>query len=145
MSNELRVMRFKKSSPMAENPSKANDGDAGFDLTAIECNETDKYVEYNTGICVEIPDGYMGMLACRSSVSKKDLLLCNGVGIIDSGYRGELKFRFKKTKGSESDIYTIGERVGQLVIFPIPFIVPIESQTLDDSERGEGGFGSSGV
>ncbi|MDX1471347.1 MAG: hypothetical protein R3213_07605, partial [Flavobacteriaceae bacterium] len=97
---------------------------------------------------------HVGLIFQRSSVSKKDVRLCNAVGVIDSGYRGEIKFRFdlstlglqKLNAELDSDIqdYQIGDKVGQLVIVPFATIHPVESDFLEESERGEGGFGSTG-
>ena len=90
-----------KSKRLCENaviPSYAKPGDAGMDLVATS-RIFDKYgnVEYGTGLAIEIPEGYVGLLFARSSISKQDLSLANAVGVIDSGYRGEIKFKFKPT------------------------------------------------
>ena len=93
------IVRVKKLKNEAVVPSYAKEGDAGLDLVAVDKNiETDgesEYVEYGTGLAFEIPAGYVGLLFPRSSISNKDLILSNSVGVIDSGYRGEVKFRFK--------------------------------------------------
>ena len=81
--------------PSSSVPAYAREGDAGMDISAISMTKTDKYIEYGTGVAVAIPEGYVGLLFPRSSVSNKELLLANSVGIIDSNYRGEIKFRFK--------------------------------------------------
>ena len=90
-------VRVKKLHPDAVIPSYANAGDAGMDMVAISSKISDDglYVEYGTGIAVEIPAGYVGLLFARSSISKTTMVLANHVGVIDSGYRGEIKFRFK--------------------------------------------------
>jgi dUTP pyrophosphatase len=128
-------------------PSYAKEGDAGMDLTAVSVEFTQDYVSYKTGLAIEIPYGYVGLLFPRSSNSKKDMILSNSVGVVDSGYRGEIELRFKiikSTKDSNS-LYNIGDRVGQLIILPIPHINLIESDSLSTSVRGEDGFGSTNL
>lgn len=133
----------KKLDARAVLPTYAKQGDAGCDLTAVGVNHTAKYVEYKTGLAFVIPPGHVGLLFPRSSVSKKDLMLSNAVGVLDSGYRGEVTFRYKKINGNEE--YAVGERVGQIVIVPIPSIKYVEIDELPDSERGVGGYGSTGA
>ena len=148
----------------------AKDGDAGIDLVATsKCIDNDGNVVYGTNRAFEIPKGYVGLLFPRSSNSKKDLTLSNSVGIIDSGYRGEVMMKYKSTNFSYTLLtlinlflkkkggiivdmyvnyvksYDIGERVGQLVIIPYPQIEFEEVDELSDSERGSGGYGSTGV
>lgn len=141
-------VNFEKLHEDAIMPSYAKPGDAGLDLTATRVNEIvsngeTKFLEYGTGLAVEIPEGHVGLLFSRSSVTKKDLMLKNAVGVIDSGYRGEICLRFKVLK-PKFDIYQIGEKIGQLIIVPIPKIEPKIVETLSSTERGEGGFGSTG-
>ena len=93
---------------------------------------------------MEIPKGYVGLVFPRSSIRNQDLILSNCVGVIDSGYRGELQATFKKTNGLDSLKYKVGERGAQIVILPYPQIRMIESNELSNTERGEGGFGSTG-
>lgn len=143
-------VKFKKLDERAVMPSYAKEGDAGLDLvaTSIEADnsKTDgKFIEYGTGIAVEIPKGHVGLLYPRSSVSKKDMMLKNGVGVIDSGYRGEIKLRFQGTSQWIGDIYQPGDKVGQLLIIPLPTIVPTLVEELSDTERGDGGFGSTDI
>lgn len=135
-------IKIKKIDFQATIPSYAKDGDAGLDVYAVSKNETDKFVEYGTGLAFEIPEGYVMFVFPRSSVSNTDLVLANSVGVIDSGYRGELKLRFRK---NGSDDYRVGERVGQIMVLPYPKINFEVVEELGDSERGAGGFGSSGV
>lgn len=141
-------IKFKKLTEDAIIPSYAKSGDAGLDLYATTAGYySDRgFYEYGTGIAVEIPKGYVGLLFPRSSVSKMDLSLANSVGVVDSGYRGEIKLRFKDTvtKKSLKNIYKVGDRVAQLVIIPYPEVELEEVDQLDDSERSSGGFGSSG-
>ena len=152
-------IKIKKLTENAVIPHKANPTDAGFDLTATSCT-MDEYgsMVYGTGIAVEIPEGYVGLVFPRSSICKHDLMLTNSVGVIDSGYRGEIIAKFKPTDSFNfydcdiiaegpvgcNNIYGIGERIAQLIIMPIPKIEFVEADELSDSERGEGGFGSSG-
>lgn len=171
-------VKIKKLCENAVIPSYAKPGDAGMDLTATSIM-FDKYgnVEYGTGLAMEIPEGYVGLIFPRSSICKQDLSLSNSVGVIDCSYRGEIKFKFKPTLAymdfgvsedphgisHDSDsfdfvgivgdnakdavtpaIYKVGERVGQIIIMPYPNIEFIESDELSDTERGEGGFGSTG-
>lgn len=139
-------VKIKKLVPEAVVPSYANPGDAGLDLVAtwIKVEDHNKYgfFEYGTGICVEIPEGYVGLIFPRSSISKTGMLLTNSVGVIDSGYRGEIKFRFKYISGTNS--YNVGDKIGQLIIMPYPKIEFEEVNELNETERGDGGFGSTG-
>ena len=148
-------VRVKKLHPDAVIPSYAKPGDAGMDMVAIDSSisEDGLYVEYSTGIAVEIPEGYVGLMFPRSSLSKTTMLLSNHVGVIDSGYRGEIKFRFKDLNmqrefdGSwycDETAYEVGNKIGQLVILPYPQIELVEATELSDTDRGADGFGSSG-
>lgn len=138
-------LKIKKLTESAIIPSYAKDGDACFDLTATSINLTDSYIEYGTGLAMEIPKGYVGLIFPRSSVTNKDMMLKNSVGIIDSGFRGEIRFRFLNvSKHLAAEIYTIGERVGQMMIIPIPTVEFEEADELTETQRGEGGYGSSG-
>lgn len=134
-------------------PSYANNGDAGLDLTAISYDykeNIDCHV-YGTGLAVEIPEGYVGLLFLRSSNRKTDAYMCNHVGVIDSGYRGEIMISFKNRDYDKEAIpqlfkpYEIGQRVAQLIIIPYPKINFIEVDELSDSDRGENGHGSTGI
>jgi len=87
-------IEFKKLHKDAIEPTKAHKPDGGFDLTCTSIKYTDKYIQYGTGIAMHIPEGYVGLIFPRSSVTKKDLMLKNSVGVIDSGYLGEISFRF---------------------------------------------------
>lgn len=128
-------------------PVKAHADDAGLDLTATSVKATDKYIEYGTGLAVSIPRGHVGLLFPRSSISNSDLSLANSVGVVDAGYFGEIKLRFKKiglTDPYFSALYNVGDRIGQLIIMPIPAVTFDEVSDLGNSERAIGGFGSSG-
>jgi dUTP pyrophosphatase len=174
-------VKIKKLQPEAQIPKYATQGDAGMDMTAVwsQIDKSGLFVEYGTGIAVEIPEGHVGLLFPRSSVSKTSLILANHVGVVDSGYRGEIRFRFKdlgihgkkmepevlKTlqedrerkglpalTGPAEDViwvtsetaYQVGDRIGQLVIIPYPQIEFEEVDDLSGSQRGSGGYGSTG-
>ena len=137
-------VKFKKLNPKAIMPSYAKQGDAGLDMTAIQVLKHEMYYEYRTGIAIEIPEEHVGLMFPRSSISKTKQILSNHVGVIDSGYRGEILFRFKKLAWDNGEVYQEGDKVGQLVIIPIPAIELVEVDELSLTERGEGGFGSTG-
>ena len=143
MQEEL-IINIKKTNELAIIPKYAHSTDAGMDLVAVSMNETDKYIEYDTGIALEIPKGYVGLVFPRSSVSKLDLVQANSVGVIDSSYRNSIKVRFKKLKDDGVCVYAPGERIAQLIILPYPIIGFNEVEKLSDSDRGLGGFGSTG-
>jgi dUTP pyrophosphatase len=142
-------VKFKKLHKNAVIPQYAHPGeDAGLDLTCTEMYESRDFISYKTGIAIEVPVGFVGYLFPRSSNCKKDLLLTNSVGVIDSGYRGEIEFRYKRISNDIDTIpcsfYTYGDKVGQLIIMPYPFIESVEAEELSESNRGEKGYGSSG-
>lgn len=138
-------VKIKKLSEEAVIPKYSKPGDAGLDLTAISKKEEGKNIVYGTGLAIEIPDNHVGLLFPRSSITNYDLNLGNSVGVIDSGYRGEILFKFKRTDLQVfSKEYQVGERIGQLLIIPYPKVNLIEVQELNDSTRGVGGYGSSG-
>lgn len=143
-------VKFKKLIPDAVAPSYGRPGDAGLDMTAIDVeygkddNGRTLYFQYNTYIAVEIPEGHVGLLFPRSSVSKTPQFLANSVGVVDSNYRGGISFRFKTDGSNAGTIYSPGDRVGQLVIMPIPHVELKEIGDLSETNRGSEGFGSSG-
>lgn len=143
----MKELKFKKLHPNAVIPSRAHLDDAGLDLTAISVEHSIQYgyFEYDTGIAVEIPPGFVGLATARSSVSKTGLSLCNGIGVIDSSYRGPIKARFYREvlPGVDSFEYKVGDKVLQLLIVPIELPVPVEASELSDTKRGSGGFGST--
>ena len=149
-------------------PTKAHPTDAGFDMVAVTKTVTDKFVEYDTQISTAIPDGHVGLIFANSRVSKYDLDLANAVGIVDANYRGSIRFRYKHTIHPQTGIcahktkyfdlvkdvepvpipfhpkeFNAGDVVGQLIIIPIPEIEFVEVEELDETDRGEGGFGST--
>jgi len=93
---------------------------------------------------LEIPERFVGLVFPRSSIRNTELTLSNCVGVIDSGYRGELQATFNKSNGLDSISYNIGDRVCQILIIPYPPIEFVEVDELSNTERGEGGFGSTG-
>ena len=139
------LVKVKKLDSNAVIPSYSKVGDAGMDLTITrEIENTSFSVSYGFGIAMEIPKGFVGLVFPRSSVRNQDLILSNCVGVIDSGYRGELQATFKKTQGLDSIKYKVGERGAQIIILPYPTIYMTEVPELSDTERGSGGFGSTG-
>jgi dUTP pyrophosphatase len=154
-------VKIKKLVENAVIPSYAKQGDAGLDLTATS-KEYDSYgnTVYGTGLAFKIPEGYFGLLIPRSSNSKTDLRLTNSSGILDSGYIGEVMFKYRNDNFSSSSMsikndlingdigfsneYEVGDRIGQLIILPYPQIEFQEVDDLGETERGDGGFGSSG-
>ena len=135
-------IRMKKLHPDAVIPRYAKPGDAGMDLTAVWINQEMDLVTYGTGLAGEIPEGHVGLLFPRSSIYKTKMALTNCVGVIDSGYRGEIMMKFKMT--DNRTMYKVGDRIGQLLIMPYPKVEFVESYQLSDTDRGEGGFGSTG-
>lgn len=137
-------VKIKKLHENAVIPQYAKPGDAGLDLIAIseEWNHDNSVVTYDTGLSIEIPEGYVGLLFPRSSVVKTSLVLSNSVGVIDSGYRGSIMLKYRYPE--EGMVYDIGDRVGQLLIIPHPKIEFEEVKELSNTDRGIGGFGSTG-
>lgn len=126
-------------------PSYAKSGDAGMDLIATKIlNHTPTQITYGTDIAMEIPEGFVGLVFPRSSIRKTDLSLSNSVGVIDSGYRGEIQATFNKQGGISAKIYEVGDRIAQIIIIPYPEVEFEEVEELSNTERGEGGFGSTG-
>lgn len=144
-------VKIKKLNESAVIPKYSKTGDAGMDLVATS-KETDKYgnIVYGTGLAFEIPKGYVGLLFPRSSISKYDMNLTNSTGVLDSGYRGEVFFKFKRPSrfiNIFEDIcstYNVGDRIGQIIILPYPQIEFEEVKELSETDRGTGGFGSTG-
>ena len=164
---ETLKVKIKKLSKDSVLPTYAKDGDAGMDLVATsEYYDDDGNIVYGTGLSFEIPKGYVGLLFPRSSNAKKQIILSNSVGVIDSSYRGEVMLKFKSSASSFSlkslfklifnqdakitiinnvkKSYNLGERIGQLIILPYPQIEFEESEELSETERGNGGYGSTG-
>jgi dUTP pyrophosphatase len=127
-------------------PTKANDSDICFDVYAHgDGIVTKRYIEYRTGFRMEIPEGYGVDIFARSSISNTDLILSNSVGIVDTGYRGEWIFKFKVIPFIDNPImYKDGERIGQFRLYKKIQCNLIEGYVSKDTDRGTGGFGSSG-
>lgn len=141
-------LKIKKKDSWAMTPTYGTDDSAGADLYAGEdgvvliAPEETKLI--STGISMEIPKGYVGLLVARSSMAvKRDLAPANKVGVIDSDYRGEIKVALHNS-GSQLQIIEVNERIAQLVIVPYLKATFEDAVELSDSERGEGGFGSTG-
>lgn len=138
-------IQFKKLVPEAQKPKFGKPGDAGADLVATSVKLNTNQVIYGTGIAVEIPEGMVGLVFPRSSIRNYDLAMSNSVGVIDSGYRGEIMVTFNVKNPSEpQEIYTEGDRIAQLVIVPVPLIQYTEVEELSETQRGEQGHGSTG-
>lgn len=157
-------VKIKRLNDKAVIPVKAHVTDAGFDLVATSRTvDPDGNIVYGTGLAFEIPEGHVGYIFPRSSISKKNIILTNAVGVIDAGYRGEVTFKFKANtqvglyKSPENEyffhksiafldgkIYEVGDRIGQLIIMPIPDIELEEVDELSTTDRGTGGYGSTG-
>jgi dUTP pyrophosphatase len=136
-------VKYKKLSSKAVVPKFAHSGDAGADLISVSIRKTDTYDEHLTGLSVEIPEGHVGLIFPRSSISNYELRLKNAVAVIDSGYRGEISLRFKKTSNF-GNYYKVGDRVGQLVIIEIPKVEFEEIKLTTVTDRNSGSYGSSG-
>jgi len=147
MRNEIHV-KFAKLDAGAQLPTQGSAQAAGWDLYALEETVVPKgaSVMIPTGLACAIPEGWEGQIRCRSSLGKKGMILPNGVGTIDSDYRGELKVL--ATWIGEGDTFTVakGERVAQMLFAPVPLvrIEEVDFNDLETTERGVGGFGSSG-
>jgi len=138
-------IHFKKLNPQAQKPKFGKPGDAGADLVATSMNlSMDDNIVYGTGLAVEIPEGMVGLVFPRSSIRNTTLSMANSVGVIDSGYRGEIMITFKMVNKNEVVGYTIGDRIAQLVIIPVPLTNYVEVEELSETERGQQGHGSTG-
>lgn len=163
-------VKIKKLVKEAVIPSYAKDGDAGMDLTATSVSyDNNGNIVYGTGLAFEIPKGYVGLLFPRSSNANTNLYLTNSVGVLDSGFRGEVKFKYKPVHNVASSLrwfwenkimkkknpcigiqtlihnmYSVGDRIGQIIIIPYPQIEFEEVEELTKTERGNGGYGSTG-
>jgi dUTP pyrophosphatase len=125
-------------------PVYAKPGDAGLDLVATHIISYDKeQVVYGTGLAIEIPEGYVGLVFPRSSIRKYEQYLSNSVGVIDSGYRGEIQATFNSRFYADVK-YKAGEKIAQLIIMPYPQIEFEEVTELSETERADGGHGSTG-
>ncbi len=128
-------------------PSRAHEGDAGLDLYACEAAHIGPGERWSigTGVAVEIPDGHAGLVLPRSGLAKRHgITLVNSPGLIDAGYRGEIRVLLLNTDPAEVFRVAPGDRIAQLVITPIALAEVVEAEALAESARGDGGFGSSG-
>jgi dUTP pyrophosphatase len=128
-------------------PARAHDGDAGLDLHALDAArlEPGRRTAVGTGVAVEIAPGHAGLVLPRSGLAARHgISVVNAPGLIDSGYRGELRVLLLNTDPDEPFQIVAGARIAQLVIVAVALPVPVEVDALVDSERGTGGFGSSG-
>lgn len=146
-------IRFKKLAGSAKTPTRGTSGSAGYDLYVsrkewLEFRAQDEtediVVAYHSDIAVEIPEGHVGLLFPRSSVSKTGQIMCNSVGVIDSDYRGEISARYTLNYNSAKESYCVGDKFAQLIVMPYPAVKLVESETLSDTDRGDGGYGSTG-
>lgn len=138
---------FARLSENAVLPTRAHEGDAGLDLYASESAHIGPGERWSvgTGIAVEIAAGHAGLVLPRSGLAKKNgISLVNAPGLIDAGYRGEIRVLLLNTDPAELFRVAPGDRIAQLVIVPIALAEPVERETLTESARGDGGFGSSG-
>jgi dUTP pyrophosphatase len=141
---KLEVARLAKDAVL---PTRAYDGDAGLDLYSVEAAriEPGQRVSVGTGIAFAIPAGHAGLVLPRSGLAARNgIALVNAPGLIDSGYRGELRVLLLNTDSSEPFVVEPGDRIAQLVIVSLPEIELSERESLDVAARGERGFGSSG-
>lgn len=140
-------IKFKRLSAGAIIPAKAHPSDAGFDIaTPVDITipaRSNKSAKLDIGLSMAIPDGYMGMILPRSSTGKQGLRLANTAGIIDAHYRGPITV-YLLNDSSDEIHFTAGQRILQLIIVPIASFGGIEVDSLDDTDRSHGGFGSTG-
>jgi dUTP pyrophosphatase len=141
---ELAVAKLKDGALL---PTRAHEGDAGLDLYACEAAHIGPGERWSvgTGIAVEIPEGHAGLVLPRSGIARENGIgLVNSPGLIDSGYRGELRVLLLNNDPAETFRVSPGDRIAQLLLTPIAIAEPVEATALADSARGDGGFGSSG-
>jgi len=141
---ELRFQRLREEATV---PTRAHEGDAGLDLYACEPAHIGPGERWSvgTGVAVEIPDGHAGLVLPRSGLAREHgIALVNSPGLIDAGYRGEIRILLLNTDPAETFRLAPGDRIAQLLIAPIASAEPVEADILAESTRGSGGFGSSG-
>ena len=140
-------LRFARLADDAVLPSRAHEGDAGLDLYAVESAHLGPGERWSvrTGVAVEIPEGHAGLVLPRSGLARKHgISLVNSPGLIDSGYRGEITVLLLNTDPAEVYRVQPGDRIAQLLVVSLPAVEPVEAETLAETARGDGGFGSSG-
>ncbi len=141
-------LRFSRLTDAATLPERAHDDDAGLDLYAAEAArlEPGERASVGTGLAVEIPDGHAGLVLPRSGLAARHgVALVNAPGLIDSGYRGELRVLLLNTDRGEPFEVAPGDRIAQLLITPYAAAAPIDVAELTATARGAGGFGSTGA
>ncbi|HKO39565.1 MAG TPA: dUTP diphosphatase [Solirubrobacterales bacterium] len=141
---QLPVMKLKEGATL---PARAHEGDAGLDLYACESAHIGPGERWGvgTGVGVEIPEGHAGLVLPRSGLARDHgIALVNAPGLIDSGYRGELRVLLLNTDPAETFRIEPGDRIAQLLLTPIVTPEVVEASALTESARGQGGFGSSG-
>ena len=142
---ELPIVRLRDEATL---PARAYAGDAGLDLATCERVELapGERAVVPTGIAVAVPEGYAGFVQPRSGLAARHgITIVNAPGLIDSGYRGEIRVVLLNTDRSETFVAELGERIAQLVVLPVPGLEVAEVDELPGSERGARGFGSSRV
>lgn len=140
-------LRIAKLNEHATAPTRAHAGDAGLDLYACEAAHLGPGERWSvgTGVAVEIPEGHAGLVLPRSGIARDHgIALVNSPGLVDAGYRGEVRVLLLNTDPAETFRVAPGDRIAQLVVAPVGLPEPIEVETLSESSRGDGGFGSSG-
>ena len=131
----------------AKLPSRAHEGDAGLDLYACDAAHIGPGERWGvgTGVAVEIPEGHAGLVLPRSGLARdRGISLVNSPGLIDSGYRGEISVLLLNTDPAETFRVEIGDRIAQLLVTPVATPTPVSVEALEGTDRGAGGFGSSG-
>lgn len=141
-------VKIKKLCDNAVMPTKAHATDAGFDLycTSKEVDWDKRQIICHTGLAFEIPVGYVGLLFPRGSVSNKPLIMSDSIGVINAGCREEVTAKFNITDMRQSGMnhYQVGNKVAQIIIIPYPEIEFEEADELSETDRGTGGYGSTG-
>jgi dUTP pyrophosphatase len=139
------IVKIKKLNENAVIPKYSKEGDAGMDLVATSRGfDADGITTYGIGLAFEIPEGHVGLIFPRSSVYKYNQIQSNCIGVLDSGYRNEVFIKLRDTNIKYNNRYNIGDRIAQLIILPYPNIEFEEVEELSETERGTGGFGSTG-
>lgn len=141
---ELPVAKIKDEAVL---PTRVHEGDAGLDLYACEAAHIGPGERWSvgTGVAVEIPEGHAGLVLPRSGLARDHgISLPNSPGLIDAGYRGEVRVLLLNTDPAETFKVAPGDRIAQLAIAPVALAEPVEVEALTESARGDGGFGSSG-
>ena len=141
---DLPVVKLKENAVV---PTRAHPGDAGLDLYSTEIAHLGPGERWSvgTGIALEIPEGHAGLVLPRSGLAREHgIALVNAPGLIDAGYRGEVRVLLLNTDPAETVRIEAGARIAQLVVTPVALAAPVEVAELDETARGDGGFGSTG-